>query len=1358
MKVKPKYLSYENLPCKGCKKKLMADYGMNMGPGPTMPNLYQSIQDYYEGDSPVQMNPSMPRISTDPRGAVSTSQLPAIDTGKVKPGKFLGPKDLQPPNSKQAGMNWGNAALIGMTAFDAGLPNPYKRHYPVQPQMVYNPTPYGTGSQAIMEYGGYMEDGGTDPMPLYKPKDTSLPNASIRLGDRNVDRSTIEKIISSSRRNKIDPYEALAIAYQESGIDKTSPYHLNPDYFGTNLAGPEAGVENIAAQMKYAKSMQDKGIVPNTDVYRLQGYNGYGKIGRGHADLEGANKIYGQEIPKGGIDFKKNPLYGQRIMDIMTNTLKPNSEIRALMDKGNYGYYIGEDENNSPSAKNGMVIKSTLADKLIEAKDGHWIQKAVNPKHKGYCTPMTKSTCTPRRKALAKTFKKHHGFHKNGGKLAPGDWSETERNDAMSMITADMDMGGFIQPGYDKYKKGGIIPDNMSVFSPHQYANGGSARGGSDTTDLLEQWVAWRTGTYKNGGTARGGSDTTDLLEQWIPWMTGEYKNGGLARGGSDTTDLIEQWIPWMTGEYAQGGTLSSDKAKEMLKDGTAHGKKLTKKQKQYFGMVAAGKAAFGDLLSGDPTKPSLVKPQPYDPRHGSIAGTNAFGALAAMDRPQMETAKGIDLVNESIRSGVLPHMMDKNRAKSYRDLLDPKMYNYLYEFNNRSDLKGMTPDQRMQTFYNIQSNDPAIQSMKDNIKRYGYGTSEFQRNAPVAMPTPGTIAGMANGGVMYDDGGQINTMWGGNANLESYNPYDGGTVEFNGDSHAQGGIGMQYNGNPVEVEGGEYAARDNSGNLTIYGNMYVPGTKTKFKQAAKAIADKEKRYDMLNTKGADLVNDANPASKFEQLKFNAGRVMMQGGKMGMEDLASKKERLASLQKSMLDMAEAHGLDPHAMSQGKMKKAKGGASIPFYEDGGTDPGNDPTRADRNNNPGNIKYGKLAQKYGAKTDKDGFAVFPDRKTGEKAMRDLLTSKGYRDMSAKDAINKWTGGHPYRYDLGPLTDKKISEMDPDELSIVMGTMTKGEGTRYGVRPSTPRPTPNTPKPEVPNPGPFTPYTLPDIPLTSETPGTKPGKVKTPYDELQIPERGKLPSNVEPLHLNQILPELYGIATNKVEPVPSQRFEPQLYSPYQVSFQDRLNQNQATLNAGMRAVGTGANNPAAIGTLAAQKYQADQATLGDEFRTNQAIRDDITNKNVALVNDANMKNLGIADTQMVRQSEARSKTRQFNQMILNSLSDKYAKNEFENKRLAAYENLYDYRFVPQTDGGMSATYFGPNAMFNYSGASHNDFASPSRTITRYDAAGNLTGSSQYDDSELRDYQKMLQVMKLQRSLPLMPLQPLK
>ena len=43
-------------------------------------------------------------------------------------------------------------------------------------------------------------------------------------------------------------------------------------------------------------------------------------------------------------------------------------------------------------------------DQLEEEDD--WIQKAVNPDHEGYCTPMTKKTCTPPRKALAKRFKK----------------------------------------------------------------------------------------------------------------------------------------------------------------------------------------------------------------------------------------------------------------------------------------------------------------------------------------------------------------------------------------------------------------------------------------------------------------------------------------------------------------------------------------------------------------------------------------------------------------------------------------------------------------------------------------------------------------------------------------------------------------------------------------------------------------------------------------------------------------------------------------------------------------------------------------------------------------------------------------
>jgi hypothetical protein len=60
---------------------------------------------------------------------------------------------------------------------------------------------------------------------------------------------------------------------------------------------------------------------------------------------------------------------------------------------------------NGPSLS--QIIKENKEYKKGGAtKDKKWIQKAINPAHKGYCTPMTKPTCTPKRKALAMTLKK----------------------------------------------------------------------------------------------------------------------------------------------------------------------------------------------------------------------------------------------------------------------------------------------------------------------------------------------------------------------------------------------------------------------------------------------------------------------------------------------------------------------------------------------------------------------------------------------------------------------------------------------------------------------------------------------------------------------------------------------------------------------------------------------------------------------------------------------------------------------------------------------------------------------------------------------------------------------------------------
>lgn len=88
------------------------------------------------------------------------------------------------------------------------------------------------------------------------------------------------------------------------------------------------------------------------------------------------------------------------------------------------GSYFGSDEQHgSPinikinQKANGGQLNINDMDNEYSKGGKNWIQKAVNPAHKGFCSPVTKATCTPRRKAFAMTMKKHHGFHEDGGPL-----------------------------------------------------------------------------------------------------------------------------------------------------------------------------------------------------------------------------------------------------------------------------------------------------------------------------------------------------------------------------------------------------------------------------------------------------------------------------------------------------------------------------------------------------------------------------------------------------------------------------------------------------------------------------------------------------------------------------------------------------------------------------------------------------------------------------------------------------------------------------------------------------------------------------------------------------------------------------
>jgi hypothetical protein len=170
--------------------------------------------------------------------------------------------------------------------------------------------------------------------------------------------------------------------------------------------------------------------------------------------------------------------------------------------------------------------------------------------------------------------------------------------------------------------------------------------------------------------------------------------------------------------------------------------------------------------------------------------------------------------------------------------------------------------------------------------------------------------------------------------------------------------------------------------------------------------------------------------------------------------------------------------------------------------------------------------------------------------------------------------------------------------------------------------------------------------------------------------------IPSNQEPFDASQITPEIMALATNQLEPVQAQTFQPLLETPYSVSLQDQLNANQADFNAIQRQMGY---NPSAAAALAAQKYTANSAILAQQLRANQEIQMGMFNRNIGVLNDATLKNLSILDQQQQRQSQARSATKAQGQAALSSIADKIAKHKLENRTLGIYENMYNYRFGP-------------------------------------------------------------------------------
>jgi len=158
------------------------------------------------------------------------------------------------------------------------------------------------------------------------------------LTDRNrmhseVDTSIIKRIAEKAREYDIDPYTALAIAFQETQLK--DEYSDNPfNLLGGGRLNPETAEQDIMdltmLTMQDKKKIADK-LGKKTEEEVIQAWNGYGKIGKNSFGRE-VKKVYGIDVSENPIDMAKNPVYGKRVKDIRDNILKKNPEVVKIIN------------------------------------------------------------------------------------------------------------------------------------------------------------------------------------------------------------------------------------------------------------------------------------------------------------------------------------------------------------------------------------------------------------------------------------------------------------------------------------------------------------------------------------------------------------------------------------------------------------------------------------------------------------------------------------------------------------------------------------------------------------------------------------------------------------------------------------------------------------------------------------------------------------------------------------------------------------------------------------------------------------------------------------------------------------------
>ena len=699
----------------------------------------------------------------------------------------------------------------------------------------------------------------------------------------------------------------------------------------------------------------------------------------------------------------------------------------------------------------------------------------------------------------------------------------------------------------------------------------------------------------------------------------------------------------------------------------------------------------------------------------GEAAGTALFGPLGGM------AGKILGQVGGNLLGGA----KDARELKKYQDqtAMNTQQAAWQNQLQSGQFSKSMEHGGYMNPEYNPQVIAKfGDYSVKDLLKP-PYDADMLRSGGHLAQVpyTPPSAAAMFTGrpdmpqaeyGTQMAMGGELEVGDGGRLETLSYNPnLPGGEIGmFRGASHDNGGIKTKYGENEVEVEGGEPAVKLQDGgsseNLVVFGNIKInkeiadlmgdPKAKgKKFKTYIADVAKNDAKQLKRINKGLELIEEYKGNSSYDKLGMNSGMANLMGGKAHQKINAEKIKEAGIVQDAIHQTASQLGVKSDKLAEGKLEQetdpsmvAKNGINMETAQFGKSfvDRYNKQNKQKKQNTSARPKVNN-SEVYNPPTFVD-LTVSPNNPTAN-------VWTGSQNLPSPNIKTGYDESGNYFDESGSLVDPsggfeknspvdKLFSSDQIAKGTFAGRMLRGLGKgfeKYG-----------------------------ETALSNLAPFLRPTNAN------------------QPLNPDQLTPEYYALATNQLDPVQAQTYQPMLDTPYDISFNDQLNAVDSQARAAIRAAGS---NPAAQAQIMSQALEAKNRVLGEQSRINQTNKMQTYSKNRDLLNDAQLKNLAILDQQYVRQSQAKSNTRTQALEALKSIAAKTAQNRLENKQLATYENMYNYRFSPS---GVAYNVNAP-AQFNIPGVGNINATNEQQAkmkdywekVVSKDKSGNVTGSKE-------------------------------